>query len=1442
MKLINIKAKKLISVTLLLIFSMSSILMLFPVNSIHSENYKEDTEIDKGSDIKSTLKNAVIGNDEWWNATFFYRRLINITNPKSKDLIDFIVSVEFNCTELINENKMNSSLKDVRIVENGVLREYFVQIDYPSVDLATIWFETNCSSGSSELDTYIYYGNNEVEHDPNYYNKDNRFGLAWYRFDEGTGSSAYDSMGNYGAGSLVNMEGADWEDGRVGSKSLKFDGSNEYVTLPSINPTNAITVSAWIKSSYSTYYSGYWQMVSKYSAYILGTYGQNRRMAFLVYTNTWQYTSEFYVPSGDCDEWHLFIGTYDSSLANKSIFYDGEFMDDQIISGSINADTGPVTVAKREYNDVFFNGWIDDVRFYDYALSPDEIDGLYNYSSVAAIIQEEQPQSSDVTITAYDIDGRIVPNAIVYLRNYTTGAILDYKTTALNGSVIFQDLNLAAYNFTVNYTLSASGREMVVYNSSVNNDIFNFTGLTHSEDLTLNLWTIEFDIVDWDDDPLKYAYINISEAPGGDILETLRLNDGKTTFRWKNNSQYYYKIYYDNEDYNTIPVKLNESYIIRDNYEQNEKIYVKQINVNQTNILTGTEYQVQQDIYTNGSSQVGNKKLLKANITLNKMTDFLDTVKIYYLDRNGQFDEGSLIYFNDSYSGGQNDFIEINIRNTPEVSSNLINDNFEAYGLRIDLRGFNNTRSNGTLLVETVESCNIYNKTSMAKLQIRVLDEKFAIVPVQSCIVKVLNSTGDAITNLITDIDGYAHGQINSESEFWYLRNQPAENYTFILSFYGLNKLFRVNVSDKWFPLKSWVPQYNYSLSQNSSLVFKLQIDISEYQSLFADLIGDSAVTWGEIMTFSVNYTIKAGSGADWEGINNPDEIICTIGGIRFYDMNNGIGDGNFTIAIDSSEFSAGDSGEDYWVEIRGSKLGYIDPEPVYFQITINSIPTGMTLHNYATLNELSTNEISQYYNELINVTFRYYDANTDNPLIADTFTYEWDYGSGSVNLDPINPDYYTIEIDTSTAPNVGKYRIEIIAGLENYTKIDDIDFYINILSRPTSMNGSTGILYVSQDIYIFETMNFSFNYLDTMESAPITDADEISYLLQKLDENGDPISGTEETGSLREVNSLYVLDLETESRNDGEYSIIVTLNELNYDHRIAIISLTIMKRVFQIAWDYIFVDSKIEMDSGAALGFTVTLNDPNNDSTPVIGATVYMTFKGTDYDFTDNEDGTYTVNVPKIADAFFAPETFTATITIEKEYFSRSTTGITIVVNMAELFGFPTFYFLMIVGSIIAVVGSLTTYRVVQQRRIPTFVKKARSMKKNIKGNNEISSSLLYPSKEQFIVKKFGDKWEKLGLSLEEILGIKGKLKKEKVSIDKVKKEKLPEDKIKKVKADEKNAEKEKLRKEKLEKKKLEKETKEQERLEKEKLKQEKMGQEKPEEDEVPKERGEEE
>jgi len=154
--------------------------------------------------------------------------------------------------------------------------------------------------------------------------------------------------------------------------SLSFDGDGDYVSIPSINPTNAITVSAWVKSSSTTGYSGVWQIVSKYSAYILGTSSTGgNNMCFITYDTTWRYGSCYAVP--DPENWHYFVGTYDSLTNVKNLYVDGILRDTTNPSGLLRLDTGPINIGHRECcSGYYFSGLIDEVRIYNRALAEDE--------------------------------------------------------------------------------------------------------------------------------------------------------------------------------------------------------------------------------------------------------------------------------------------------------------------------------------------------------------------------------------------------------------------------------------------------------------------------------------------------------------------------------------------------------------------------------------------------------------------------------------------------------------------------------------------------------------------------------------------------------------------------------------------------------------------------------------------------------------------------------------------------------------------------------------------------------------------------------------------------------------------------------------------------------------------------------------------------------------
>jgi hypothetical protein len=117
-------------------------------------------------------KLSVMGEHPWWNSDWPYRTLINITNLAGVDLNNYGVSVVLPYGDVEYQGKLNDELQDVRIIEyinnQPVEREFYIFQDFDgqdySLDEATIYFNVNLTASSNpDTDTYIYYGNMDVE-------------------------------------------------------------------------------------------------------------------------------------------------------------------------------------------------------------------------------------------------------------------------------------------------------------------------------------------------------------------------------------------------------------------------------------------------------------------------------------------------------------------------------------------------------------------------------------------------------------------------------------------------------------------------------------------------------------------------------------------------------------------------------------------------------------------------------------------------------------------------------------------------------------------------------------------------------------------------------------------------------------------------------------------------------------------------------------------------------------------------------------------------------------------------------------------------------------------------------------------------------------------------------------------------------------------------------
>jgi len=220
-----------------------------------------------------------------------------------------------------------------------------------------------------------------------------------------------------------------------------------------------------------------------------------------------------------------------------------------------------------------------------------------------------------------------------------------------------------------------------------------------------------------------------------------------------------------------------------------------------------------------------------------------------------------------------------------------------------------------------------------------------------------------------------------------------------------------------------------------------------------------------------------------------------------------------------------------------------------------------------------------------------------------------------------------------------------------------------------------------------------------------------------------------------------------------------VTLQKDNYELRTALISFTVNIRIFNVELDATELDDDlITVVHGEDIEFEVTLIDTTR-GIPLTGALVEIEIGDETYDMKEDTPGVYkyTFETDDV-DAFFTSKTYTVTITITKAYFAEDEIELTIEVTMEEIFdGMPTFYFIMILSSICAAIGSIVGYRVIHQARIPIFVKKVVKVRKAIKSQSKVPK-IAVDSRKLALVKDVGKKWRDIGLSLNKVLGIEEK------------------------------------------------------------------------------------
>jgi len=195
--------------------------------------------------------------------------------------------------------------------------------------------------------------------------------FSYYPFD----ADANDAVGaNHGT--MLNGAAivADPERGNV----LSLDGDNDYVSLPQngmASGRSELTVTMWVRpdewaSSNAIYdeYGGDWGEYWQFSIYEGKWYTRDSTTG-----STGSRNNDLNMPSLTPGQWHHLAFVYSVSESRKAIYYDGDLNTstsnsvDTLTTSRAGADLG------RPCDGAFYDGLVDELRFYNRALTDSEI-------------------------------------------------------------------------------------------------------------------------------------------------------------------------------------------------------------------------------------------------------------------------------------------------------------------------------------------------------------------------------------------------------------------------------------------------------------------------------------------------------------------------------------------------------------------------------------------------------------------------------------------------------------------------------------------------------------------------------------------------------------------------------------------------------------------------------------------------------------------------------------------------------------------------------------------------------------------------------------------------------------------------------------------------------------------------------------------------------------
>ncbi len=212
-----------------------------------------------------------------------------------------------------------------------------------------------------------------------------------YKFDEGTDntcSGGTNDVCNSGSG-RTTYDGAQsgmavpatatsgWtRDGKFGN-ALNFDADNDYISVPAISNLSSFSWSLWFKTRAVNNDRYLGARTTNVTTFLRkGTNCAQNKIEFGVYAGGWQ---------GGCstssivtDTWYHLVAVYNETTHKAQIYINGRLDASATTTGTVSTSAGGLNIGAAWDGASVFDGTIDEVKIYDFALSENQVKVEYN--------------------------------------------------------------------------------------------------------------------------------------------------------------------------------------------------------------------------------------------------------------------------------------------------------------------------------------------------------------------------------------------------------------------------------------------------------------------------------------------------------------------------------------------------------------------------------------------------------------------------------------------------------------------------------------------------------------------------------------------------------------------------------------------------------------------------------------------------------------------------------------------------------------------------------------------------------------------------------------------------------------------------------------------------------------------------------------------------------